>query len=44
MNQDVNGNRKLFYKAVSKVNEGKVENCSRINDRNWRLVIGMDEM
>ena len=30
MNQDVNGNRKLFWKELSKVNEGKVENCSRI--------------
>ena len=37
-NQYVNGNRKLFLKEVSKANEGKVENCKRIKDRNGRLV------
>ena len=39
MNQDVNGNRKLFWKEVSKVNGGKVENSNRIKDRNGRLVL-----
>ena len=29
MNQDVNGNRKLFCKEVSKVNEGKMESCNK---------------
>ena len=38
MNQDVNGNRKLFWK-VSKVNGGKVENSNRIKDGNGRLVL-----
>ena len=32
MNQDVNGNRKLFWKEVSKENRRKVESCSRIKD------------
>ena len=29
MNQDVNGNRKLFWKEVSKVNRGRLASCSR---------------
>ena len=32
MNQDVNGNRKLFWKEVSKEKGGKVENSTRIKD------------
>ena len=39
MNQDVNGNTKLFWKEVSKVNGGKVENSNRITDGNGRLVL-----
>ena len=39
MNQDVNGNRKLFWKEVSKANGGKVENSNRIKDGNGRLVL-----
>ena len=39
MNQDVNGNRKLFWKGVNKANGGKVENYNRIKDRNGRLVL-----
>ena len=39
MNQDVNGNRKLFWKEVSKVNEVKVECCSRVKDGNGRLAL-----
>ena len=35
MNQDVDGNRKFFWK-VSKVNGRKVESCSRKNDGNGR--------
>ena len=38
MNQEVNGNRKLFWEKVSKVNGGKVENCRKIKDGNGRLV------
>ena len=34
MNQDVNGNRKLFWKDVTKVNEAKVESCSAVKDAN----------
>ena len=30
INQNVNGNRTLFWKEVSKANGGKVESCSRI--------------
>ena len=39
MNKDVNGNRKLFWKAVTNVEGGKVESCSRIKDGNGRLVL-----
>ena len=39
MNQDVNENRKLFWKEVSKANEGKMESCSRIKDGNGRLAL-----
>ena len=38
-NQDVNGNRKLFWKELSKSNGGKVENSNRIKDGNGRLVL-----
>ena len=44
MNQSVDGNRKLFWKEVSKVNEGKVENCSRIKDGNGRPVLEEEEV
>ena len=44
MNQDVEENKKLFWKEVSKVNEGKVENCFRIKDRNERLKLGEHEL
>ena len=37
INEDVNGNRKLFWKEVSNVKGGKVKSCSRIKDRNGRL-------
>ena len=39
MNQDVNGNTKLFLKEVSKANVGKVKNSNRIKDGNGRLVL-----
>ena len=37
MNEDVNGNKKLFWKEVSNVKGGKVESYSRIKDGNERL-------
>ena len=40
MNQDVNGNKKLFGKEVSKANGGKVESCSIIKDGNGSLGLG----
>ena len=37
MNEDVNGNRKLFWKEMSNAKGGKVESCSRVKDGNGRL-------
>ena len=42
MNEDVNRNRKLFWKEVSNAKGGKVESCSRIKDGNGRLAQGED--
>ena len=39
MNQDVNGNKKLFWKEASNAKEGKVNSCSRIKDGNRRFVL-----
>ena len=44
MNQDVNGNRKWFWKEVRKANLGKVERWSRIKNGNGRLVLGEIEV
>ena len=44
MNEDVTGNRKLFWQEVSNVKGGKVESCSRIKDGNGRLAQGKDEV
>ena len=45
MNEDVNENRKLFWKEVmTNMKGGKVESCSRIKDGNGRLVQGEDEV
>ena len=44
MNEDMNGNRKLFWKEVSIVKRGKVESCSRIKNENGRLALGEDEV
>ena len=44
MNRDVNRNRKLFRKEMSKMNGEKEESCSRINDGNKRLTLGEDEV
>ena len=44
MNEDVNENKKLFWKEVSNVKGGKVESCSRIKDGNGRLAQDDDEV
>ena len=44
MNEDVNGNRKLFWKELSNAKGGKVESCRRIKDRNGRLSQGEEEV
>ena len=44
MNEDVNRNRKLFWKEVSNVKGGKGKSCSRIRDGNGRLAQGEDEV
>ena len=37
MNEEVNGNRKLFWKEMSNAKGAKVESYSRIKDGNGRL-------
>ena len=44
LNEDVNGNRKLFWKLVSNAKGGKVESCSKIKDGNGGLAQGEDEV
>ena len=44
MNEDVNRNRKLFWKDVSNAKEGKVKSSSRVKDGNERLTQGKDEV
>ena len=44
MNEDVNGNRKLFWKEVSNVKGGNMESFSRIKDGNGRLAQGETEV
>ena len=44
MNEEVNENRKLFWKEVSNVKGGKVESCSIIKEGNGRLAQGEDEV
>ena len=44
MNEDVNGNMKLFWSQVSNAKGGKVEICSRIKDENGKLAQGEDEV
>ena len=44
MNEDVNGNRKLFWKKVSNAKGGKVKSSSRIKDGNRSLAQGEDEV
>ena len=40
MNEDMNRNKKLFWKEVSIAKGKKVESCSRVKDGNGRLVKG----
>ena len=42
MNDDVNGNKKLFWKKVSNAKGGEVESSSRIKDGNGSLAQGED--
>ena len=44
MNQDVNRNRKLFWKEVSNVAGGNVENSYRIKEENGSLVLEETEV
>ena len=39
MSSDVNGNKELFWKEVSKVNEVKMESCSRVRDGNGSMAL-----
>ena len=43
MNEDVNGNKKFFWKEVSNVKGGKMDNRSRIKDGKEKLSQGEDE-
>ena len=43
MNEDVNGDRKLFWKEVRNAKGRKVEGCSRVKDENGRLAQGEEE-
>ena len=44
MNQDVNENRKLLWKEVSKSNGVNVENSTRIKYKNDRLILEETEV
>ena len=44
MNEDVNGNRKLYWKEVNNVKGGKVESCNRIKAGKGRLTQREDEV
>ena len=43
MNQDIDGNKELFWNEVNKVNGRKEENYSRIKDCDGRLALEEDE-
>ena len=43
-NEDMNGNRKLFWKEVSNAKGGKVQSGRRIKAGNRRLAEGEDEV
>ena len=40
MNEEVNGNRKMYWKEMSNAKGGKVESYSKIKDGNGRLAQG----
>ena len=44
INEDANGNRKLFWKEMSNMKGRKVLSWSRIKDGNGRLLQGEDEV
>ena len=44
MNEDVSGNRKLFWKEVSNAKGGNVKSCSKMKDENGRLALGEEEI
>ena len=44
MDEDLNGNRKLFWKEVNNAKGRMVESCSRIKDGNGRLAMGEDQV
>ena len=44
MNQEVCENIKLFRRKFVKISGGKVESCSRIKDRNGRVVVGENKI
>ena len=44
MNEELNGNSKLFSKEENNVKKGKMDSCGRIRDGNGRLVQGEDEV
>ena len=44
MNEEINENRKLFWKEVSNAKGGNVERCSKIKDEKGRLAQGEDEV
>ena len=44
MNEDVNGNKKLFWKELSNAKGGEVESCSIIKDVNGSLAHGEDDV
>ena len=44
MNQDVSGNRTLFWKETGKGDGGKVKSCYSIKDRTGSLEEGSDDV
>ena len=44
MNEDMKGNRNLFWKEMCTAKGGKVESCSRVKDGNGKLAQGEDEI
>ena len=44
INENVNRNRKLYWKEASNAKGGKMESCRRVNDENGRLAQWEDEV